>query len=80
MEDDIRRILLNWDIPCDLPMRASEENSVWFIGEQYVLKACAQGLAQNNFRILKALAEQGFAAAPRYTRTGDEYAQLSPAF
>jgi len=80
-EKEIRNILVNWDIPQDLPILdiyildgTAISGNVWSIGEDYILKTESLNSMLKNLKVMKALAEQGFAAAiPILTKSGEEY-------
>jgi len=80
-EQELRDILLNWDIPQDLPILdvyiidgTEVSGNVWSIGEEYILKAGNRESLLKNLNIVKALATQGFmAATPITTKSGTEY-------
>ena len=80
-EKELRNILTNWDIPQDLPILdvyildgAEISENVWSIGEDYILKTEKPESMLRNLKVVKALAEQGFAAAtPILTKAGEEY-------
>ena len=83
MSSNIIKILGNWDIPQDLPIREIDESDgvhylghVWFIGESYVLKkhdSENRDAQTRNLRILSALESQGFTSAPLYTKCGTAF-------
>jgi len=80
-EQNLRKILTNWDIPQNLPILdiyifdgAKVSGSVWTIGEDYILKIAERESLLKNLAVAKALVSQGFAASvPVITKTGAEY-------
>lgn len=80
-EKELRKILANWAIPENLPVRdlyrtdgAKVSGKVWQVGEDYLLKAGDRGKMMKNLKIAKALHGQGFASSlPVPTKTGHDY-------
>ncbi len=69
-EAELRKVLDNWDIPKDLPIKdvkivdgTKTANNVWQVGMDYILKTGDRAILLQNARIAKALEAQGFAAA-----------------
>ncbi|MCL2512393.1 MAG: helix-turn-helix domain-containing protein [Oscillospiraceae bacterium] len=82
-EKKLQKILVNWDMPSDLPIMdiyimdgAKISGDVWSVGRDYILKTGERESFLKNIMISKALAEQGFAASvPVLTKSGGEYAE-----
>jgi len=80
-EKELRKILENWDIERNLPIRdiyimngATVSGSVWSVGDDYILKTGDREKLMKNLKIAKALSKQGFASTlPVPTKTGAEY-------
>lgn len=80
-ENELRKVLENWDIPKDLPINdvyimdgKTVDKTTWTIGDDYILKTGDRVQRIKNLRIAKALEGQGFASAvPVPTRSGDDY-------
>jgi Ser/Thr protein kinase RdoA (MazF antagonist)/ADP-ribose pyrophosphatase YjhB (NUDIX family) len=73
-----KAILANWDIPQDLPI-THLANSVWSVGEDYILKSGRREWLLRSVQLTKALAEQGFAVGePIPTESGADFADGDP--
>ena len=77
-ENDLRRILANWDIPQDLPILATPtvnpSSNVWIVGEDYILKTEGKSRLLTNLKIVKALSADGAnVGVPIPTKRGEDY-------
>ncbi len=81
-EKELRKILENWDIEKDLPIRdvyimdgTKVSGNVWTVGSEYILKTGDREKLLRNLRVAKALSKQGFVSPlPVLTKAGGEYA------
>jgi len=80
-EQELRKVLLNWDIEKGLPIGdiyimdgAKVSGNVWTVGEDYILKTGEREKLMKNLKVSKALHKLGFASSlPIPTKTGCEY-------
>lgn len=85
MSNRIEKILKNWNIPQDLPIREIDESDgvhylghIWFIDDKYVLKKHNIKELDNYIKkqkILTALDEQGFSTSSLCTENGEVYCE-----
>ena len=80
-EQELRKVLLSWDIEKDLPIGdifimdgAKVSGNVWTIGNDYILKTGDREKLLKNLKVSKVLHNQGFVSSlPITTKMGSEY-------
>lgn len=80
-KNELRKVLLNWDIPEQLPIGdcyvvngEKTDDTKWTVGGDYILKTGERVKRIKHLNVAKALGKQGFSAAtPIKTKDGEEF-------